>query len=326
MQDTILNNLFRAMRYSVILTMTLICTITFGSFGMTLVQKAYATNIKNLVVVSDSVLRASDIFDDLPADANKVLGAAPHPGQDMVLNARTLLRIALALNISWRPTSNTEQVVIRRAATLVPVETIEAALTQQIAEKGVTDKFNLVFNAPIGTMTLPESEAASVEVNQFEYDATEGRFKAEIVAPSKDRPLLRKMVHGKIERLLSIPVLNKPVQAGTLISGHDVQWIELPAYQIQHDIVLSADEMVGMTPRRMVMAGEPLRHQQIAEPLLVERGDLITLNYNEGPIYLSAEAKALQGGANGDVIRVVNLSSNRTLDAIVTGSRTVAVK
>ena len=326
MQDYILTHTFRMMRYFTIFMMTFICTVTFGSFGITLAQKAFAANIKNLVVVEDSIIRAGDIFENMPDNADRVLGAAPAPGQDMTINSRTLLRIALALNVPWRPASIEDHVIVRRSATIISSKDIERELSASLRDKGVKDNFNLKFNYPVKSFVLPEAENNSVAINKISYDPTHGVFEAEIVAPSIERPLHRQVVHGSIERLVSIPVLNKALQSGTLISGHDIDWIEVPADQIQHNIVLKADDIIGMTPRRMVMAGEPLRMQQIAEPLLVERGDLITLNYTEGPIHLSTEAKALQDGAKGDIIRVVNLATNRTLEAMINGSRTVIVK
>lgn len=51
----------------------------------------------------------------------------------------------------------------------------------------------------------------------------------------------------------------------------------------------------------------------------VRRGEMITLDYAVPGISLSMRARALEDGAVGDNVRFLNVSSNRTIEAIVTG-------
>jgi flagella basal body P-ring formation protein FlgA len=51
----------------------------------------------------------------------------------------------------------------------------------------------------------------------------------------------------------------------------------------------------------------------------VHRGESVMLTYSVPGVQLSARARALEDGAVGQDIRLVNLSSNRTIDATVTG-------
>jgi flagella basal body P-ring formation protein FlgA len=51
----------------------------------------------------------------------------------------------------------------------------------------------------------------------------------------------------------------------------------------------------------------------------IRRGDLVTLVYIAPGLQLTTRAKALSDGSIGGPIRLVNLQSNRTVDAMVTG-------
>ena len=51
----------------------------------------------------------------------------------------------------------------------------------------------------------------------------------------------------------------------------------------------------------------------------VRRGEMVTLQYAAPGISLSMRARALEDGAVGDNVRFLNTSSNRTIEAIVTG-------
>jgi flagella basal body P-ring formation protein FlgA len=49
---------------------------------------------------------------------------------------------------------------------------------------------------------------------------------------------------------------------------------------------------------------------------VIKRGDVITLHYDAGPLRLSARARALANAAAGDPVRLVNIDSERAIDAI----------
>lgn len=315
----------KLMTYSLRLNMLLLLCITFGSFAAAEYQKSFAASVKSLAIIEDDLIRAKDLFDGLDRKADKVIGPAPLPGKDMVLNARTLLRIAVALDLSWRPESGLEKIVIRRAATIIDPNLIEDEIMMSLADKGVNGNFQILFDQGIPTITLPQTENASVQIGSFDYDPTKSFFQAELIAPSLDNPIKRQFVSGRVQRIIQLPVLNNSLKSGQIISVSDINWVELPAYKVQSDFILSAEELVGMTSRRLVMAGEPLRHNQIIEPILVKRGESVTISYQAGAIELVAEGKALQNGARGDTIRVVNYSSNRTIDATIENQGRVIV-
>lgn len=50
----------------------------------------------------------------------------------------------------------------------------------------------------------------------------------------------------------------------------------------------------------------------------VRRGEIVTLTYRVPGVLLSARARALEDAAIGQTVRLVNISSNRTIDAVVT--------
>jgi flagella basal body P-ring formation protein FlgA len=51
----------------------------------------------------------------------------------------------------------------------------------------------------------------------------------------------------------------------------------------------------------------------------IRRGEIVNLSYDTPGMSLSMRARALEDGAVGQGIRLVNMSSNRTIDAVVTG-------
>ncbi len=309
---------------AVLPVLCLILALVLAPAGSALASSIY---LKNSSIVTGNVIRLGDIFGGLEKDADKVLGAAPQPGKDITLGARTLLRVALAMNLPWRPSGESEHIVLQRAATVIDEEMLKAAVVKYLEEeKIVRGSFDVQFTTSGNTMILPHNMPAVSEVADMSYSPGKNWFQVTLAAPSKDNPARRLQLTGAVRKIVELPVLKENIRNGDVIRKSDLEHIEMHAKEIQHDYLLAEDDLIGMTPRRMVMAGRPVREIELEAPRLVKRGDTVTILYEDGPLHLTAEGRAIRGGAKGDYIRVVNNSSSRTVEGIVTGARMVSVK
>jgi flagella basal body P-ring formation protein FlgA len=56
--------------------------------------------------------------------------------------------------------------------------------------------------------------------------------------------------------------------------------------------------------------------QSVSKPIIIDRGDRISIRYDDGLLALSAPGKALGDAHEGQEIRVVNLASNTSLTGV----------
>lgn len=321
-----MNRFWQKTSLSVKISLTLLALL-FGTVTLVIsTQKAMAASLKSVSVITGDVLTLGDIFEGVTHNANYVIGPAPQPGKDMTLNARTLYRIATALDLSWRPTTANEQIIIRREASIVSFDDIERTLKAELADQGAIGNFNLALNSGKPSIVLSNDLPQSVEVQELSYNRQKDYFTATLVAPSRDNPVRKINVSGMVERLVEIPVLTLTLQNGDIINERDIQMIEVPAKNLQHDLVIKAEDLIGMTPRRIVHGGKFILSNALQRPELVSRGEKVNITFREGPLLLSAKGKALESGAKGDRVKVTNLNSNRTIDAIITGDDQVVVR
>ena len=289
-------------------------------------QMAFAATLRPEAILSKDTLTVGDLFDNVGKNANYVLGPAPQPGADMVLNAPTLLRVALALDLPWTPSSSADQIVVKRAASRISTAMVKDNLVTALKEKGISHKFSIDTGASVLDISLPNEYPATVEVSDLTYNPQSNRFDATISAPSASQPVKQLTVSGSVRSIVEMPVLNSSLRAGDIISEKDISYIEVFENDVQPDMLLTTASLTGMTPRRMVMAGKPVRTIDLQAPQLVSRGENVTVTFSDGSMKLTTMGRALQNGAKGDVIRVVNNSSNRALEAIVDGSGAVTVR
>ena len=288
-------------------------------------KQALAATLRAESIISGDYIKLGDIFNGTK-NAEYILGPAPAPGKDMVLNARTLYKIAAALDVDWSPSSSTEQIVLKREASVIPEVEIGTVLESELKKAGVEDKFTLHFMNPPGDIVLPANAATTMEVTAFNFDAQKDNFNAVIVAPSAENPLKRVSVSGRIDRLVAVPVLKNSLKNGDIIGAMDIDFIDIPNNRIANGTILDEKDLVNMTPRRVLHGGKPVIINELEHPKMVDRGDAITLIFANGPMMLTVKGKSMQAGALGDTVRVSNTDSNKNLQGVVTAHREVTIQ
>ena len=124
---------------------------------------------------------------------------------------------------------------------------------------------------------------------------------------------------------VSIPVLNQMIGSKALITADDIVWKQLDAKRVGADMVLDASDLIGMTARRNIPAGQPIRRGDVQAPKLVNKGELVLVSLTSSRLQLSVQGKALQNGAKGEVVQVLNPKSNRVIEGTVSGPNQVTV-
>ena len=303
-----------------------IASLTFGMFVLLVgVKQVAAADLKPDTVLTDDYIRLGDIFSGVQ-NADYVLGPAPQPGKDMILNDGTLYKIASALDVDWKPTSSTDQIILRRDAVVIPEATISNAVETKIKDQGVDENFTMIFTNQIHDLSLPAGTDETIEITAFRFDPHNDVFNAVVVAPSSENPIKRISLSGRIERLVSIPVLKNSLKSGDIIGANDIDFIEMPNNKINNGMILKEQDLINMTPRRTISAGKPVIVNDLDYPKMVGRGDDITLIFEQGPMVLTVKGKSLQDGAMGDSVRVTNLDSNKNLSGTVTADREVTIR
>lgn len=117
----------------------------------------------------------------------------------------------------------------------------------------------------------------------------------------------------------TIPVLLRDLAPGEVVSAGDLG--EMPVTgPVSATLAQHESEIVGLAARKPLRAGRPIALTELREPILVPKGSLVTIRVSMPGIELATTAKAIEQGAMGEVIRVMNLASNRIVQAVVTGN------
>jgi len=119
-------------------------------------------------------------------------------------------------------------------------------------------------------------------------------------------------------------VLARPILRGKLFAQEDFVRKSVSAAMAR--FALRAQDVAGKEARRALPAGATVRAADVGAPTLVRRGEAVSLVMRSGRLTIAALGRALGDGAAGGLVRVVNLATDRTLDAHVIAAGTAEVR
>lgn len=121
--------------------------------------------------------------------------------------------------------------------------------------------------------------------------------------------------------MADIVVPNRTIRPGEIISPADLQL--KPAHV--PGAVEDAQVLYGQEARVALYPGRPVHPSDVGPPAIVDRNQLVMILFHKGGLWITTEGRALGRGAEGDVIRVMNLTSRSTVSGRVNADGTIKV-
>ena len=115
---------------------------------------------------------------------------------------------------------------------------------------------------------------------------------------------------------VEVLTLTRSLAANEVIQPEDVAWAPVQAHLAPAGGPQDAEEVIGMSARRALRAGQPISARDLSAPVVIARNDMVEVLYQDAGIELTITGRAQRQAAIGDVVQVMNLQSNRTIEAV----------
>ncbi len=284
-------------------------------------------SLKPDVEITRATVKLSDLFIGVPREIDRDIAQAPAPCKPALYDELVLNKLAQTYRLDWHPQGETNHVTVSSACTRVTGDMIRDAIAAKIKRDTISDKHmaEVVLDTKNIDMALPTAKAPELNLENFAYEGTTRNFRADVTVLTP-RGAYTMPVKGHVIAKRSVPVLARRLESGTTISDSDLDWIQVAEERLTGDIITEPRQLIGREVRRDTQEGVLLRGHDVMPQRLVQRGSLVTLKIETPYILITSQGKALQDGAEGDVIRVTNTQSNRTVEGVVTSPGVVEVR
>jgi flagella basal body P-ring formation protein FlgA len=113
------------------------------------------------------------------------------------------------------------------------------------------------------------------------------------------------------------------IARGDVISEADLTYTTVDGNALMSGVPTKMDEIVGQQARRVLSAGQPFRDADLRHPVVVSKGQTVTMQFSAPGVELTAMGRAMTEGGVGDTVTIQNPISYRMIAGIVIAPGTV---
>ncbi|SHO50752.1 flagellar basal body P-ring formation chaperone FlgA [Desulfopila aestuarii] len=298
-------------RISLIILLLAVCA---DAYGLTVSLNGSAEVAEATVTLGD--IATFDEDTDLSrALASQPVGQAPSPGQEITLQASSIIKnLVNGLDqyapVQWQGATD---IKVTRSATVVSsadvlkiIDTFIHENTREFAQakiRFIPSAQPLPFSLPSGKLTwqVVPSDPQIIGSSRFSVIfSVDGRVRKNM------------SVRGQLEVLAQIVVLKGDVRKGTILGPQHLAMTVQDISELQ-DPILNPREVLGKRLLVSLQSGKPLAKHQVEFPPMVKKGELVRIILQRGDLYLTATGIARNNGIANETIRVQNIASKKMI-------------
>jgi flagellar basal body P-ring formation protein FlgA len=285
--------------------------------------------LRATVSVASEVVRIGDLVDNAGAVASIPIFRSPDVGTTGTVAAYLVLEALRAHGIVDVSTNGIHDIEVSREGRTISVKDIQASIIRAfLSQNRAIDPKNYVisFDRDAQPIYVEPTVTADLQVARGYFDPHSGRFDISFDLPGSVAARRMNLRYtGSLAEMMDAAVLKRALARGEIVRSADVTIERKPKAEIKGDAIASLDQIIGMQARTTLAPGQPLSQADLVKPERIKRDDNVTLVYEVPGILLTSRGKAMESGADGDVISVLNVQSNRTVQGTVTGPGRVTI-
>ncbi len=124
---------------------------------------------------------------------------------------------------------------------------------------------------------------------------------------------------------LQVVSANGPLARNTTLAESDIQMAETDITRINGPYLTRPQDAIGLSLKRQLNPGTPITSDMLSQPILIKRGDAVTITAEGDGLSVKMPGVAMSDGRRGEQIRIKNNNSAKIVDAQVTEPGEVAV-
>jgi flagella basal body P-ring formation protein FlgA len=285
--------------------------------------------LKPSATVIGEIVRIGDLVENAGAVAEVAIFRSPDLGQTGSVPVARVLDALHGHHLVGLDTRGLGEIAVTRAARAITAKDIEARILRALAGKyGLPESDNLavVFDNDVRTLEVEPAAGSELAVARLSFEPRTNRFDVTFELPGS-AAARRLPLHftGSLAETFAAVVPVREIAQGQMLKAADLAIERRPKTELNATTFTTLDQAQGLAAKHALRAGAVIRQSDVAKPELVGRNDTVTIVYEVPGITLMIAGKALDPGALGDSINVLNAQTKRTLQATVIGPGRVRV-
>jgi flagella basal body P-ring formation protein FlgA len=281
--------------------------------------------LRSTATIVGEIVRIGDLVENAGSAADIAIFRAPDLGQSGSVSVARVIEAVTPHDVVL-DTRGFAEVMVTRASRTISPDAFEDRIARTLAARHrIADPSNitLTFDHEMRAVHVEPGARAEPRIVRMAFDPRSGRFDVVFELPTSTRRLLR--FTGSFAETFEAAVLVRPIASGAVLKETDFNFVRRPKAEFAANVVTEPAQAVGLAARHPLRPGQVLRQTDLTKPEVIARNDSVTITYDVPGITLTLRGKAMEGGAQGEIINVLNVISKKTIQATVVGPGQVSV-
>jgi flagellar basal body P-ring formation protein FlgA len=279
------------------------------------------------VIVNADVVRIGDLVENAGVVADVAIFRAPDLGTRGAVATERVLEAIRPHQLIGIDTRGLSEVVVTRASRAITPKQIAARVAKALEGQyglGAARNILVEFDRGVRTLQVEPGVTGELQVVGLAYNPRSTRVDIAFDLPGSAalRAQRTRFTGIAIETIDAVAV-DHIVERGQVLKSSDLIVQRRP--KSEGLAITDIGGAVGLAARHQLRPGQPLHEADLMKPVIVQRGDPVTIVYEAPGLMLTLRGQAQEPGAVGDTISLLNAQSKRVVQGVVTAPGRVSV-
>ncbi len=198
-------------------------------------------------------------------------------------------------------------------------------VAREFVEKGYGEDVELEIFGGKTSFELTEAKNIKIMITDLDIDEDQNKFeaKAEIFADGTKVDETGLLGRFFVSEEIYVPVMS--IAKGEIIKEETLQKIKVRSNRLRDDVLKNKEDLLGKQVVRTIAANKPVSRKDVREEIIVKKGQSVVVVYKYKGLEIVSKMEALEDGARGQTIKLMNMKSEKTLKGKVLNANMIEV-
>lgn len=114
-------------------------------------------------------------------------------------------------------------------------------------------------------------------------------------------------------------VFTHAMNTGDMVTANDIEYRQVQAHQVPQGVPHDPSSLMGKVVRWPIRDASVVKLSDLMSPIVVKRNENVAVTWSSNGVSLGVTGVAQKDGAVGDIISVINPTSKKPIDVLITG-------
>lgn len=209
---------------------------------------------------------------------------------------------------------------------VVGIDDVSAAVSKEFVEQGRGSDIELEFFGGQTGFVFENADEAKILVSDLNVNEEQNKFTATAEIFADGKLSAETKLFGRYFDMTEVWLPVKNIEKDAIITQDDLVKAKIRSNRLRDDNVVDIDELVGKQAVRQIKADRPIMAKDIQDEVLITKGQLVTAVYSYKGLQITSRMEALEDGAKGQEIKLLNTKSKKEIVGKVLDDKTVEIR